>query len=98
AGNATAARLLAIEEDLYQTRNRSGQDPLNFAIKLNNRMAALGSSVEVGESRPTAAAYVVFDELSNEIDQQLDRLKTLASTDVASFNAVAARHGLAPVK
>ena len=31
----------AIEEDLYQIRNRSGQDPLNFPIKLNNRIASL---------------------------------------------------------
>ena len=38
-------KLSAIEEDVYQVRNRSGQDPLNFPIKLNNKIAALGSSV-----------------------------------------------------
>jgi len=30
-----------VEEDLYQVRNRSNQDPLNFPIKLNNQIAAL---------------------------------------------------------
>ncbi|MDQ2890797.1 MAG: glycosyl hydrolase [Gemmatimonadota bacterium] len=97
AGRATSAKLVAVEEDLYQTRNRSGQDPLNFPIKLNNRIAALGSSVELGESRPTAAAYVVFRELSSQLDSVLARLQTVLSSDVSSFNAVAMRHGLQPV-
>ena len=42
--DAFRARLSAVEEDLYQVRNQSGQDPLNFPIKLNNKIAALGSS------------------------------------------------------
>ena len=64
AGQALTRKLTDAEESLYQTKNRSGQDPLNFPIKLNNRIAALGSSVERGDARPTAAAYVVFEELS----------------------------------
>lgn len=97
AGNATAAKLLAIEEDLYQTRNRSGQDPLNFPIKLNNRIAALGSNVGSGEARPTAAAYVVFKELSADLDVVLKQLDTVVATDVKAFDAIAARHKLPPV-
>lgn len=97
AGNATAAKLLAIEEDLYQTRNRSGQDPLNFPIKLNNRIAALGNSVESGDARPTAASYVVFRELSANLDAVLKRLDAVVATDVAAFDAIVARHNLQPV-
>ncbi len=97
SGNTAAAKLLAVEEELYQTRNRSGQDPLNFPIKLNNRLAALGSSVEVGDSRPTTAAYTVYRELSNQLDGVLSRLRVVVATDVTSFNSVAARHGLQPV-
>ena len=97
AGNATAAKLLAIEEDLYQTRNRSGQDPLNFPIKLNNRIAALGSNVGSGEARPTAAAYVVFKELSADLDVVLKQLDTVVATDVKAFDAIAARHKLPSV-
>jgi hypothetical protein len=97
AGNAAASKLLAIEEELYQTRNRSGQDPLNFPIKLNNRLAALGSSVESGEAKPTAAAYVVFKELSAELDAVLRRLDSVVATDVASFDVMAAQHKLQPV-
>ena len=97
SGNAVAAKLLAIEEDLYQTRNRSGQDPLNFPIKLNNRIAALGNSVESGEARPTAASYVVFKELSADLDVVLRRLDSVVTTDVAAFDAIVARHQLPPV-
>jgi len=69
-------RLSRIEEDLYQVKNQSGQDPLNFPIRLNNRLAALGRSVETGDARPTTAAYTVFRELSTQLDQLLDELNT----------------------
>ena len=64
-----------IEEDLYQVRNQSSQDPLNFPIKLNNRLASLQRSVETGDGRPTNGAYKVFEELSKELDGHLARLK-----------------------
>lgn len=97
SGAAAAAGLLAIEKELYQTRNRSGQDPLNFPIRLNNRLAALGSSVETGEARPTAASYVVLRELSHDLDTVLARLDRVIATDVAAFDVIAARHHLSPV-
>src|SRR5262249_44022912 len=50
-------KLGRIEEAVYQVRNRSGQDPLNFPIKLNNKLAALGSSIERGDGKPTASSY-----------------------------------------
>jgi photosystem II stability/assembly factor-like uncharacterized protein len=70
-------RLSKIEEELYQVKNQSGQDPLNFPIKLNNRLAALESSVETGDARPTAGSYQVFKELSAELDRQLAELNAL---------------------
>ena len=55
SANDVTHKLTAVEENLYQVRNRSGQDPLNFPIKLNNRIGALGRSVSTGDARPTAA-------------------------------------------
>ncbi|HEV2642909.1 MAG TPA: hypothetical protein VGT98_09390, partial [Candidatus Elarobacter sp.] len=94
AGNAVSAKLLAIEEELYQVRNRSGQDPLNFPIKLNNRLAALESHVESGEARPTASAYVVFKKLSADLAAVLARLDTVMRGDVPAFSQLAVHHGL----
>lgn len=97
AGNSVAAKLVAIEEELYQTRNRSGQDPLNFPIKLNNRLAALEENVESGEARPTASAYVVFKELSANLDSILQLLNQVIATDVSAFSRLAVQHGLPAV-
>ncbi|HEU5217051.1 MAG TPA: glycosyl hydrolase, partial [Gemmatimonadales bacterium] len=92
-GDLLKAKLTALEEDLYQTRTRSGQDLLNYPIRLTNRMSALRSSVEGGDARPTDAALVVFKELSAELDQKLAQLQTLLTVDLAALNrALAARH------
>ncbi|MDX1939549.1 MAG: glycosyl hydrolase, partial [Saprospiraceae bacterium] len=53
---AMLEKLRVIEEDLYQVRNQSGQDPLNFPIKLNNRLSSLRRSIETGDARPTNGA------------------------------------------
>ena len=42
-------------------RNQSGQDPLNFPIKINNRLASLLSSVNRGDGRPIGNAAPIFD-------------------------------------
>jgi len=75
-----------IEETLYQVKNQSNQDPLNFPIKLNNRLASLRRSVENGQARPTDAAYVVFDELKGALTQLLTQLDTLLSEDLNRLN------------
>jgi hypothetical protein len=96
-GDSTSRALRAVEESLYQVRNRSGQDPLNFPIRINNRMAALGRSVQSGDARPTASASVVFRALSAELDAELRRLDQVVARDVAAFDRVSAAHGLAPL-
>lgn len=79
-------KLRIIEEDLYQVRNQSGQDPLNFPIKLNNRLSSLRRSVETGDARPTKGAYKVFDELSAELTGHLNKLNTAIKTDLPKLN------------
>jgi len=92
------AELTRIEEMLYQTRNRSGQDPLNFPIKLNNRLTALRRSVESGDARPTAAAYVVLKELSAELDNHLAALDRVVAGDIARFNTRAPAWNVKPIE
>ena len=87
-------KLSAVEENLYQVRNRSGQDPLNFPIKLNNRIGALGRSVSTGDARPTAAAYTVYKELSAQLDAELKQLDHVIATDVEALNRVLAQRNL----
>jgi hypothetical protein len=86
-----------VEEELYQVRNRSSQDPLNFPIKLNNRLASLRRSVETGDNRPTDGAYQVFKELSAELDTQLAALRETLATDLPAFNRLLTRARLQPI-
>ena len=79
-------KISAIEEDLYQVKNQSGQDPLNFPIKLNNRLASLRRSVENGDAKPTDGAYKVFKELSAELEGHLGKLNQTLSSDLPSLN------------
>ena len=75
ASPALKDRLSTIEEELYQVRNRSNQDPLNFPIKLNNQIAALERVIETGDAKPTDQSYVVYKELTarlNALKAKLD--------------------------
>jgi photosystem II stability/assembly factor-like uncharacterized protein len=78
--------LSRVEEAIYQVKNRSSQDPLNFPIRLNNRIAALAGVVTGTDAKPTDQSYQVFDDLSAQLQVQLDRLKALLDTDVPAFN------------
>jgi len=90
-------KLAAIEEELYQVRNQSGQDPLNFPIKLNNRLASLRRSVETGDARPTDGAYKVFGELSAELDTHLGNLRETLQNGLPGVNEVLAKAGVEPI-
>lgn len=80
------SKLSVIEEDLYQVRNRSGQDPLNFPIKLGNRISAVRRSLETGDAKPTAGVYKVFAELSKELDDQLAKLDNTLKAGIDGLN------------
>jgi photosystem II stability/assembly factor-like uncharacterized protein len=86
AGTALNKNLTAIEEALYQTKNQSNQDPLNYPIRLNNKLAALGGVVGSADAAPTAQSYAVYDEVVTQIDAQLQKLAQVMRTDVAAFN------------
>ena len=87
-----------VVEEIYQVRNQSSQDPLNFPIKLNNKLAALMGVVESAEAPPTAQSHAVFDDLSTKLQAQLDRLDAVVSTDLARFNELLAAKGMEAVK
>ncbi len=97
AGGELTADLTEIEEALYQTKNRSNQDPLNFPIRLNNRLASLRRSVETGDAKPTDGAYAVFEELSGELDAHLEQLDTALGPRLDDLNRQLTDAGAEPV-
>jgi hypothetical protein len=98
AGQALAEKLTAIEGEIYQYRNRSSQDPLNFPIRLNNKLAALQGIVESGDNKPTDQSYAVFKDLSARLDKQLAALDAVVKAELPGFNKALAGNKLDPVK
>jgi len=85
--------ITAIEEELYQVKNQSGQDPLNFPIKLNNRFASLRRSMENGDAKPTNGAYQVFDELSTDLAEHMRTYQKLKDDHLGVINDMMVKAG-----
>ena len=77
--NSLLSKLELIESSIYQVKNQSGQDPLNFPIKVNNRLAYLRKSVESGDGIPTSGSLEVFDLLKEELLVYIGELNKLKS-------------------
>lgn len=76
-----------IEKALYQTKNRSGQDPLNFPIKLTNKLAHLNSLVSMDDFPPTQQDIMVKNELKAAINKELNEFDRLITEEVSNFNS-----------
>ena len=92
-----AKELTIVEEDVYQVRNQSNQDPLNFPIKTNNRLASLLRVVLAGDGKPTANTGPIFEDLKVELKAETDRLQRALTTYIPRFNQLAQRLGLEPI-
>jgi hypothetical protein len=86
AAKSLNQKLTAVEEELYQTKNQSSQDPLNYPIRLNNKLAALGGVVGSDDSAPTEQSYAAYEDLTAKINAQLQRLDAVMKTDLPAFN------------
>ena len=66
-----------VEGELMQTKAEAFQDVLNYEIKLNNKLAALASTVGTGNGRPTKQQFEVFEDLSKKVDAQFKRIEPI---------------------
>jgi photosystem II stability/assembly factor-like uncharacterized protein len=91
-------KMTAIEEALYQTKNRSAQDPLNFPIRLNDKLASVAESASMGDFAPTTQHRAVYAQLVQQIDAELAKLRAVWETDLPAFNAIVKQADVAAVK
>jgi hypothetical protein len=96
-GDTLVKQISAVEEEIYQVRNQSGQDPLNFPIKVNNRIGTLNRTVNTGDGAPIANAEPIFNDLVQELKVQTDRLEQIINTELPKLNAELRRLGLVEV-
>jgi hypothetical protein len=79
-------QLTAVEEALHQTKAKSGQDVLNFPIRLDDKLSSIYNAAAAGNyglSRQTKDAYA---EIVPLIDEQLNKLKKIMTEDVGKLN------------
>ena len=79
-------KLGEVEKALYQTKNRSRQDPLNFPIKLTNKLGHLNSLVSIGDFPPTEQDIAVKNELTAKINKELQIFNEVISSELKEFN------------
>jgi hypothetical protein len=82
------SELASVEDSVYQTKNRSGQDPLNYPIRLNNKIAALAGVAGSADARPTEQTTTVFRALSAQLDTELARMKRALDASLPKINNV----------
>ena len=86
AGIKLKEQLKTVEDELIQSKSESRQDPLNYPIKLDNKIAALAGVVASADALPTEQSYELFRELTTEADSQLEKLKSIMEFDILKFN------------
>jgi photosystem II stability/assembly factor-like uncharacterized protein len=84
--DALVKDMTKIEEALYQTKSKSGQDPLNFPIRLNNKLAHLNSLTRIGNYAPTQQAIDFKNDIVKDIDLELKNLYSLFDTSIKELN------------
>jgi len=88
AGESLKTKLKEIEDILIQSKSKSGQDPLNYPILLDNKIAALASVVASADARPTDQSHEVFKYLSDKAGVEIEKLKAVLEKELPAFNAL----------
>ena len=81
-------RMTKIEEALYQTKAKSGQDVLNYPIRLNDQISGLYDYAASGNYPPTQQVKDAYSFLSVKADAELKKLRAIMETDLPKFNAL----------
>src|SRR5206468_6556258 len=90
--------LSSVEGEIYQVKLQSSQDPLNFPIKLNNKIAALQGIIESADIRPTEQTYTVFRTLSNRLDEQIAKMDGSVKSTMPPVNKLLQREKYDDIK
>ena len=80
------ASLKTIEEALHQTKAKSGQDVLNFPIRLDDKIAGVFESAASGNVAPTKQVKETYIALKLQVDEQLKNYETIMKEGVKALN------------
>ncbi len=88
------SKLDVIENNIHMTKNQSYQDPLNYGIRINNRLAFLMVDSQRGDYPPTDQAQEFFTEVTKELNTEVSALKRLMNDYVSKINGKVSENGM----
>jgi len=78
--------LTAVEEKLHQTKAKSGQDVLNYPIRLDDKLGGVYDMASSGNMAPSKQARDVYAELAAQVNAEIQKLKVLLTDGITAFN------------
>lgn len=87
-----------IENNIHMTKNEAYQDPLNFGIRINNRLAFLMVDQQRGDFPPTDQAVEFSKEVTEELQVELGALQKLYDEKLTKLNQMIEEKGLKMIK
>ncbi|HEY0676724.1 MAG TPA: hypothetical protein VGD17_00510 [Chitinophagaceae bacterium] len=79
-------QMTAVEEALYQTKARSGQDVLNYPIRINDKLSGVFDAANSGVQAPSRQVRDVYETLSKQADAELAKLKRIREEEISRLN------------
>lgn len=86
AAKVVTDSLTKIEEALHQTKAKSGQDVLNFPIRLDDKIAGVFESAASGYVAPTKQVKETYLELKQQVEWQLKKYEAIKKENVKALN------------
>ncbi len=79
-------QLTAVEETLHQTKAKSGQDVLNFPIRLDDKISGIYGVASAGKAAPSRQSKDAYAELAVEADKALAEFKRIEIEEIPKLN------------
>ncbi len=77
-----------VENNIHMTKNQSRQDPLNYGIRINNRLAFLLADSQRGDHSPNQQAIDFFESIKNELNTEKSNLIKVLNTYTTQINTM----------
>lgn len=79
-------KIEVVENNIHMTKNQSRQDPLNYGIRINNRLAFLLADSQRGDFPPTDQSKEFFNDIKKELDIEINALNDLMKKSIETIN------------
>jgi photosystem II stability/assembly factor-like uncharacterized protein len=79
-------KITSVEEALHQTKAKSGQDVLNYPIRLDDKLSNIYDNAVSGNGTLSKQVKESYAVITVKIDEQLQKFKNILDSDVVKLN------------